>query len=54
MIIQRNWLLALLAFELLCMPAQMMFGQLDQGTITGIVQDPSGAVIACCRDTNQC
>jgi len=46
MIIQRNWLLALLAFALLCMPAQMMFGQLDQGTITGIVQDPSGAVIA--------
>jgi len=46
MMVRRNWLFALLAFVLFFVPAQMMFGQLDQGTITGLVQDPSGAVIS--------
>ena len=34
------WLWALLA------PGHLLFGQADQGTITGVVQDPSGAVIS--------
>lgn len=43
---RRKALFALLAAALLLIPAHVMFGQLDQGTITGVVQDPSGAVIA--------
>jgi hypothetical protein len=43
---QRNWFIALFAFTLFCVSTQRMFSQADQGTITGIVQDPSGAVIA--------
>ena len=39
-------LLALLVPVLLLAPARVMFGQLDQGTITGVVQDPTGAAIA--------
>ncbi|MGD0890979.1 MAG: TonB-dependent receptor [Terracidiphilus sp.] len=39
-------ILALLAAVLLFAHADRMLAQLDQGTITGIVQDPSGAVIA--------
>jgi hypothetical protein len=46
MIFRRIWLFALFAFALLFVPAQTVFGQLDQGTITGVVQDPSGAAIA--------
>ncbi len=40
-----NRLFAFLAFALLLVPGQAMLGQVDQGTITGVVQDPSGAVI---------
>jgi hypothetical protein len=40
-----NWLFALLAFALLLVPGQVVLGQVDQGTITGVVQDSSGAVI---------
>ena len=29
-----------------CGVAPLLLGQTDQGTITGVVQDPSGAVIA--------
>src|SRR5215469_16867045 len=46
MMLTRKVLFAFLAAALLLAPAHVMFGQLDQGTITGIVQDPSGAVIA--------
>ena len=35
-----------LALAGLLAPARVMFGQLDQGTITGVVQDQLGAVIA--------
>jgi hypothetical protein len=45
MVYRRRVLLTLLALALLLVP-QEIFGQLDQGTITGIVQDPSGAVVA--------
>jgi len=37
--------LACLLLALLLAPVQLLFGQADQGTITGVVQDPSGAVI---------
>ena len=43
---QRNWLFAGLALALFLLPAQFLFGQLDQGKITGVVEDTSGAVIA--------
>ncbi len=46
MIFRRNVLFPLLALALLFASAHVMFGQLDQGTITGVVQDPTGAVIA--------
>jgi hypothetical protein len=40
----RNWMtVALLA--LLLAPARLVFAQLDQGTITGVIQDQSGAVV---------
>jgi hypothetical protein len=45
MLHRRNPLLLLFALALFLTPARFMFGQLDQGTITGVVQDPSGAVI---------
>jgi hypothetical protein len=41
----RSALSALLAPVLLMVPAQTMLGQVDQGTITGVVQDTTGAVI---------
>ncbi len=41
-----NLLFPLLALALLFAPARVMFGQLDQGTITGVVQDQQGAVIS--------
>ena len=45
MTFRRRVLFALLAFALILAPAHLVFGQLDQGTITGVVQDPSGAAI---------
>lgn len=42
---KRQWLMAVLAIMVLLAPARTMFGQLDQGTITGVIQDPSGAVV---------
>jgi hypothetical protein len=41
----RQSILACLALALFLGPVQRLFGQADQGTITGVVQDPSGAVI---------
>ncbi len=46
MMFRRNVLFPLLALALLLASTHVMFGQLDQGTITGVVQDSSGAVIA--------
>lgn len=43
--LRRLHLLSLLALVLMALPARWMFGQADQGTITGVIQDPSGAVI---------
>lgn len=43
---KRKWILAVLALLAFVAPARFMLGQADQGTITGIVQDTSGAVIA--------
>lgn len=40
-----QWLLTMLALAVLFAPARFLLGQADQGTITGVVQDPSGAVI---------
>jgi hypothetical protein len=42
---RRSHLLCLLALILLAAPVQWLYGQADQGTITGVVQDPSGAVV---------
>jgi len=39
------WFIALVTLLAIAVPAVPLFGQVDQGTITGIVQDPSGAVI---------
>ena len=36
----------LVVLALLLVPTHVLFAQVDQGTITGVVQDPSGAVIA--------
>lgn len=46
MTFRRNVLLRLLAPALLLIPTQAMFGQLDEGSITGIVEDSTGAAIA--------
>ena len=43
---QRKALFGFLVLALFFAPARKIFGQQDQGTITGVVQDPSGAVIA--------
>jgi hypothetical protein len=45
MLLKRNAHLALLALLILLAAPLRIFGQVDQGTITGVVQDPSGAVI---------
>src|SRR5579871_5810484 len=37
--------LAVFALVFLLAQVRLLFGQLDQGTITGVAQDPSGAVI---------
>src|SRR5581483_7907302 len=42
---RRPWSIALLALVEMVLAVPLMFGQTDQGTITGVVQDPSGAVI---------
>jgi hypothetical protein len=39
------WFIALVSLLAIAMPAHSLFGQVDQGTITGVVQDPSGAVV---------
>ena len=41
----RPWSIALFALLVTVMSVTSAFGQTDQGTITGVVQDPSGAVI---------
>lgn len=43
--VQRQWFLTLVALIVLLTPARILLGQADQGTITGVVQDTSGAVI---------
>lgn len=45
MTFRRTMLFALLAPILLIASARSAFGQLDQGTITGVIEDPSGAAI---------
>ncbi len=45
MTFKRQWLLTVLALAVFFAPARLLLGQADQGTITGVVQDPSGAVI---------
>jgi hypothetical protein len=46
MIFKHQWILTVLALAALLMPARNLLAQADQGTITGVVQDPSGAVIS--------
>ena len=45
MINKRHWTLTVLALGILFAPAGLLLGQADQGAITGVVQDPTGAVI---------
>jgi hypothetical protein len=45
MIFKRQWLIAVLAVLVLLTSAHRLLGQADQGNISGVVQDPSGAVI---------
>jgi len=45
MTFRRTLLLALILPVLLIASAGSAFGQLDQGTVTGVVEDPSGAAI---------
>jgi len=40
-----KWILSMLALLAVLAPGQFLLGQADQGTITGVVQDPTGAVI---------
>ena len=42
----RQWIVPALLLLYVAFAALQLHAQLDQGTITGIVQDPSGAVIA--------
>ncbi len=46
MYVKRQFVAVLLGILLVLVPARTLFAQVDQGTITGVVQDPSGAVIA--------
>jgi hypothetical protein len=46
MIFKRQWLLTVLALVTFFAPARILLGQADQGTITGVVQDPSGAMVS--------
>ena len=43
---KRHWMLTVIVFVFLFTSVRSMFGQADQGTITGVVQDSSGAVVA--------
>lgn len=45
MTFKRQWISAVLTLAVLCTPVRLVLGQADQGTITGVVEDPSGAVI---------
>jgi outer membrane receptor protein involved in Fe transport len=45
MTFKHQWILTALALAVLLAPARLLLAQADQGTITGVVQDPSGAVI---------
>src|SRR5215469_3685725 len=45
MMLKRPWSIALLAVLAMVVCNPNAFGQADQGTITGVVQDPTGAVI---------
>lgn len=45
MYLRQRVLVALFGMLLMLVPARVLLGQTDQGTITGVVQDPSGAVI---------
>src|SRR5579862_4712257 len=40
-----RWSIALIAVLAVLMAAPRLLGQVDQGTITGVVQDPTGAVV---------
>ncbi len=44
--VKRRGIFSLLVLFLLLAPARLMFAQLDQGTIAGVVQDPTGAVVS--------
>ena len=44
--VKRRGIFSLLVLFLLLAPARMMFAQQDQGTIAGVVQDPTGAVVS--------
>jgi hypothetical protein len=46
MTFKHQWILTVLALAAFLAPARVLLGQADQGTITGVVQDPSGAVIS--------
>ena len=45
MMFKRPWSIVLLFVVMILAAAPLVFGQADQGTITGVVQDPTGAVI---------
>jgi len=42
---KRPWSIVFLAIFTIVASVPVLFGQTDQGTITGVVQDPTGAVI---------
>jgi outer membrane receptor protein involved in Fe transport len=43
---KRHWMLTVIVFVFLFTSVRSMLGQADQGTITGVIQDSSGAVVA--------
>ena len=45
MTFQHRWSIAVIALISVLLATAPLFGQVDQGTITGIIQDPTGAVI---------
>ena len=45
MMFKRMWIFTVLVLAMVMAPARFVYAQLDQGTVTGVVQDPSGAVI---------
>ncbi|HET7102759.1 MAG TPA: TonB-dependent receptor [Terracidiphilus sp.] len=44
--LRRRWVTAALVLALALLPSKFLLAQADQGTITGVVQDPTGAVIS--------